>query len=329
MSELALIGDIGGTNARFALTDLAASKPGVMHAQSFSHAGFHGLGDAARHYLDEVDAKPKCAALAVAAPIEGDKVILTNRGWSFRRHELQQVLGLDALRLINDFAAIAWSVPHLAESERLTLHGEAATPPQTPVTLIGAGTGLGVAHLTGTAADGWQVYPGEGGHATYAPTDDEERVIDAWIRKRHGRTSNERMLSGRGLANIDAALRGVIPVAAPADQPGLRSPEAITESALSGKDDDARRALARFCRVYGAVAGDAALMHGANTVLVAGGVVLHVLDFFRTSAFMEAFTAKGRTTGYMQRMAVEVITHPNPGLLGAAVAARTAAAAKS
>ncbi|MGH8182507.1 MAG: glucokinase [Rhodanobacteraceae bacterium] len=322
MAELALIGDIGGTNARFALTDVSAAKPEILHEQTESDTDFRSLREAALHYLTTIGAQPAHAALAVASPIEGDEITLTNRDWSFNRDTLQQALGLENLQLINDFAAIAWAAPHLAASNRLPVHGVVATPLPGPVTLIGAGTGLGVALLTGSHGQGWHVVPTEGGHASFAPIDDEERAIAAWLGARHGRVSNERLLSGHGLSNIDAALRGVAPVAAPAPQPGSRRSKDIVDAALSGKDAAAERALQRFCRIYGAVAGDAALLHGANTVLIAGGVVLHFLDFFRASGFMDAFLAKGRHTGYMQRMSVQVITHPNPGLLGAAVAVR-------
>lgn len=322
MQKLALIGDIGGTNARFALTDLAAAEPRILKEQTFTDRRFHSLREAAQHYLDGADTRPTRAAVAVASPVTSDEVALTNRDWSFKRSELQKALGLDDLRLINDFAAIAWAAPHLAEADRMAVHGAVKTPPEGPVTLIGAGTGLGVALLTGSSAEGWHVVPTEGGHASFAPIDDEERTIAAWLGVRHGRVSTERLLSGHGLSNIDASLRGLEPVAAPAPQPGSRRSKEVVDAALSGKDPDAERALQRFCRVYGAVAGDAALMHGASTVLIAGGIVLHFLDFFRASGFMDAFVAKGRHEDYMQRMAVQVITHANPGLLGAAVAAR-------
>jgi glucokinase len=323
MQKLALIGDIGGTNARFALTDLAAGSPQILKEQTFTDAGFHNLRDAAQHYLATTQAKPARAALAVASPIEGDDITLTNRDWSFNRGALQQALYLEDLQLINDFAAIAWAAPHLAATDRIAIHGALVTPPKGPVTLIGAGTGLGVALLTGSSEQGWHVVPTEGGHASFAPTDDEERRIAAWLRVRHGRVSTERLLSGHGLSNIDACLRGIEPVEAPAPQTGSRRSKDVVDAALAG-EPDAVHALRRFCRIYGAVAGDAALLHGANTVMIAGGVVLHFLDFFRASEFMDAFTAKGRHADYMRRMAVQVITHPNPGLLGAAVAVRGA-----
>ncbi|HEY7872629.1 MAG TPA: glucokinase [Rudaea sp.] len=321
MRERALIGDIGGTNARFALTDPAVAQPQFLDQQTLSGADFPSLGDAARHYLAQTGVNPKRAALAIASPIEGDDITLTNRDWSFNRGALRQELGLVDLRLLNDFAAIAWAAPHLAERDRLPIHGALSVPPKGPVTLIGAGTGLGVALLTGSAEQGWHIVPTEGGHTTFAPTDAVEREIAAWLATRHGRVSNERLLSGHGLSNIDACLRGIEPIAAPAAQIGSRRSKDIVDLALAG-EPDAVRALARFCRIYGAVAGDAALQHGANTVMIAGGVVLNFLDFFRTSQFMDAFTAKGRHASYMMHTAVQVITHPHPGLLGAAVALR-------
>ena len=321
MGERALIGDIGGTNARFALVDATIAKPHVLEPQTLSGADFRSLRDAARHYLSATGAKPRRAALAIASPIEGDDITLTNRDWSFNRGALRQELGLDDLHLLNDFAAIAWAAPHLGERDRLPVHGALAIPPKGPVTLIGAGTGLGVALLTGSSEHGWHVVATEGGHTTFAPTDAEEREIAAWLAVRHGRVSNERLLSGHGLSNIDACLRGIEPNVAPAAQIGSRRSKDIVDLALAG-EPDAVRALARFCRIYGAVAGDAALQHGANTVMIAGGVVLNFLDFFRASEFMDAFAAKGRHANYMLRTAVQVITHAHPGLLGAAAALR-------
>lgn len=133
MEKLALIGDIGGTNARFALTDLDANEPQVLKEQTLTDEGFHSLGEAARHYLDDVGVKPQRAALAVASPITGDEITLTNRDWSFKHSELQKALGLEDLKLINDFAAIAWSAPHLKEGDRAAVHGSVKSPPKGPV----------------------------------------------------------------------------------------------------------------------------------------------------------------------------------------------------
>lgn len=324
MGEPGLIGDIGGTNARFALTDLASPVPEILHVQAFGDGEFTSLELAAQHYLSEIGVKPRHAALAVASPIHGDEVVFTNRAWSFSRDAVQRALGLDALHVINDFGAIACAAPELDASSRLPMQGQLAARLQPPVTLIGPGTGLGVALLVGPQEQGWRVVETEGGHAAFAPQDDEEVHVARWIAARHGRVSNERLLSGVGLAYIDAALRGIAPETASVPHLDARTAKEIVLAALQGNDTDASRALDLFCRVLGSVAADAALLHGARTVMIAGGMVHHFRDYFRASGFMQRFTDKGRYRQYMQRMSVQLIIHANPGLLGAAVALRSA-----
>ncbi|HJU07116.1 MAG TPA: glucokinase [Rhodanobacteraceae bacterium] len=324
--EPALIGDIGGTNARFALTDLAAPSPRIFEEHTFGDDRFATLREAALEYLKQTDVRPKRATLAVAAPVTGDQIAFANRAWSFRRGDLQRALSLDHLELINDFGAIGWAAPRLDPSQRVPMAGDITGELQGPVTLIGPGTGLGVGLLVGPQTHGWRVVETEGGHATFAATDDEEREIVRWIAVRHVRVYNELLLSGQGLSRIDAALRGVQPVPLPDPQPGLRTPKEIVDAALHGNDADARRALDRFCNTFGSVAGDVAMLHGTHTVLIAGGIVLHFLDYFCRSGFMQRFTDKGQYVPYMHRIAVQVITHPNPGLLGAAVAMRSRSA---
>jgi glucokinase len=228
------------------------------------------------------------------------------------------------LRLLNDFGAVAWAVSALPADERIALYGPMRAALAGPITLIGPGTGLGVSLLLGSTNTRWQVVETEGGHVSFAPLGDEEEVIARWLTARFGRASTERVLSGAGLSHIDAALRGV-EARPPAGQPaGLRDPAAIVAAALDGHDQAARRALARFCAVLGSVAGDAALIHGARTVMIAGGIVPRFLSFLRSSAFRERFLAKGRFAAYLEAVAIHVVTHPHPGLLGAAVALRDA-----
>lgn len=319
-SGLALIADVGGTNARFALTDPASPTPSLLQSRSLCSAEFASLQHAAEHYLASVGVQPRRAAIAVACPADADEIRLTNRAWSFSRRELQQTLGLDELRILNDFGAVAWGVPALQPSDRITLHGQEAAPLRRPITVLGPGTGLGVALLVGGEEHGWHVVETEGGHVSYAPIGDEEQTIARWMTARFGRASNERMLCGAGLAHIDAVLRG--DGAATGRPPVLREPADIVAAALEGHDVAARRALARFCAVLGSVAGDAALIHGARTVIIAGGMVPRFVPFLRSSAFRERFLAKGRFAAYLESVAIHVITHPNPGLLGAAVALR-------
>jgi glucokinase len=269
----------------------------------------------------------------VACPVGSDEIRLTNRAWSFSRSELQMRLGLSELRMINDFGAVAWAIPALERDYLTTLHGDPNAPLRGPIAVLGPGTGLGVALLVGSQAHGWHAVETEGGHVSFAPIGDEERAIAAWLTAQHGRTSTERLLCGKGLSEIDAVLRGasaVLPTQAPGPgdtsllRPALREPAEIVAAALEGHDHAARRTLARFCAVLGSVAGDCALVQGARTVVIAGGIVPRFIPFLRSSAFRERFLAKGRMATLLESVPIHVINHPNPGLLGAATALRAA-----
>lgn len=313
--SFALVADIGGTNARFALTDTAADIPQLLHPRTLENASFGSLQHAAEHYLRSLDVRPARAAIALACPVHGEEIRLTNRAWSFSRSELRQSLGLDDLLLLNDFGAVAWAIPALLPEDRVALYGPEREVLEGPVTVLGPGTGFGVGLLVGSDAQGWHVVETEGGHVAFAPLDEEERAIARWLDARHGRTSYERLLSGEGLSSIDAVLRG-------GEDSAMRSPAEVVAAALDGHDVVARRTLARFCAVLGSVAGDVALAHGARTLMIAGGIVPRFLPFLRSSEFRERFLAKGRFAAYLESVSVQVVTHPNPGLLGAAVALR-------
>ena len=319
-ASLALIADIGGTNARFALTDLSAPTAQVIDARSLDASAFASLQHAAEHYLAAVGVQPRHAAIAVASPVNGEEIRLTNRAWSFTRRELQRALGLDRLHVLNDFGAVAWSVPALADSEQITVHGNDDAPLHGPISVLGPGTGLGVAMLVGNDPH-WHVVETEGGHVSFAPLGEEELAIARWFTARFGRVSNERLLCGSGLSHIDAVLRGAVDHATGQHQ-DLREPADIVAAALEGHDLAARRTLARFCAVLGSVAGDDALIHGARTVMLAGGIVPRFIPFLRSSAFRERFLAKGRFAAYLESVTIRVITHNGPGLLGAAMSLR-------
>jgi len=314
-----LIGDIGGTNARFALTDLDGDPQHIVHPQSLPAEDYGSLQHAAQHYLQSVGVAPARAAIAVASPVGGEEIRLTNRAWSFTRTELREALGLQQLVMLNDFGAIAWSVPALDADDVIVLHGDATQPPQGPVSVLGPGTGLGVALLVGDAHAGWNVVETEGGHVSFAPLGEEEHAIARWLTARFGRVSNERLLCGSGLSHIDAVLSDAVDHAT-GQHHALREPAEIVTAALEGQDLAARRTLARFCAVLGSVAGDAALIHGARTVMIAGGIVPRFVPFLRSSAFRERFLAKGRFAPYLESVSIRIVTHPGPGLLGAAVA---------
>ena len=324
LAQPALIADIGGTNARFALTDLAAARPDMHAVRTLPCCEYASLQHAAEAYLAGVGQRPAQAAIAVACPVDGDAIRLTNRAWAFSRRELQGVLGFERFDVINDFGAVAWSVPALSPEDVVCLHGDAALPQRGPISVLGPGTGLGVAMLVGEATCGWQVVETEGGHVSFAPIGDEEQKIARWMNQRFGRTSNERLLCGVGLSHIDAALRdpGTGPSPLGDSATVLREPAAIVEAALEGHDLNARRTLARFCAVLGSVVGDTALIHGAKSVMIAGGIVPRFIPFLQSSAFRERFLAKGRFAAYLEKVSLHVITHPQPGLLGAACALR-------
>jgi glucokinase len=321
---LAMVADIGGTNARFALTKPNSAVLKLSRQRSLPCGEFASLQHAAEHYLDSVGEKPATAAIAVASPVSGDAIRLTNRAWSFSRSELQKGLGLDALEVLNDFGAVAWAVPALGPADVETLHGVHGARLRGPVSVLGPGTGFGVALLTGDAECGWRVIETEGGHVSFAPLGNEEKQIANWLDARFGRVSIERLLSGAGLSHIDAALAaGEDRSAAHDPRAILRDPAAIVDAALAGHDLIARRALARFCAVLGSVAGDAALIHGARTVMIAGGIVPRFIPFVQSSVFRERFLAKGRFAAHLESVAIRVITHAAPGLLGAAMYLRS------
>ena len=318
---LALVGEIGGTNARFALVDLSAPTIELRESKTLPNADFASLQHAIEHYLAGVSAQPSRAALAVACPVGSDEIRLTNRAWSFSRRELQATLGFSELRMLNDFGAVAWAIPALQADDLVTLHGHFETPLQGPISVLGPGTGLGVALLVGSPQCGWQVVETEGGHVGFAPLGDEERAISAWLTAQHGRTSTERLLCGKGLSEIDAVLRSA-GAETSLEMPPLRDPADVVQAALEGHDIPARQALARFCAVLGSVAGDCALIHGARSVVIAGGIMPRFIPFLRSSAFRERFLAKGRMATLLESVPIHVITHPHPGLLGAACALR-------
>jgi glucokinase len=202
----------------------------------------------------------------------------------------------------------------MKDEDRVILHGTSDQQRKGPITVIGPGTGLGVALLVGDDIKGWHVVETEGGHVSFAPQVEEEQMIADWVSARHhGRCSNERLLSGIGLSYIDAA------ISAP-QKSQLREPADIVAAAIDGRDVLARRTLARFCSILGSVVGDAALMHGAKTVAIAGGIVPRFIPYLKSSAFRERFLAKGRFASYLESVSIHVITHDSPGLVGAAKA---------
>jgi glucokinase len=311
VAELALVGDIGATNARFALLlpDGSITAPRVYALNDYA-----SLAHAIDTYLVEQPAAPRPAhaALAVASPVTGDQVTLTNHVWTFSIEALRQHLRLQRLRVINDFAANALAIPHLDASD-LTQIGAGSPVVDAPVGLIGPGTGLGVGALIPTPA-GTVPVASEGGHVTMAPADAQESAILDLMRKRYDHVSAERLLSGPGLVNLYNALCEL------ANVPGAPFQSAqITSPRIWDEDARAWQATAMFCAMLGTVAGNLALTLGARGgIYIAGGIVPRLGDVFAQSEFRARFEAKGRFRSYLAAIPTFVIVRPLPALLGAA-----------
>nr|MBO2515028.1 glucokinase [Gammaproteobacteria bacterium] len=308
MTGLDLIADIGATNTRCALVD---DDGRIVATEFFRNDDFTGVEHVLGAYLGRLSPRhrPRRAAIAIAAPIVGDEIEMVNRGWRFHGKALADALGVTALELINDFAAIAWALPALGPEHVRKIGGGAAVP-HSPMVTLGPGTGLGVASVV-PAADGWIVVGGEGGHQTLAASNAEEAAVIELIRDEFGHCSAERALSGPGLVNLYQALgrrvgRGT-PVATPHD---------VTALAEQG-EPLARRARAMFFALLGTVAGNVALTLGAlGGVYIAGGIVPRFVEAFAESEFRRRFEAKGRYRWYMERIPTYVITDPVPAFIG-------------
>ena len=310
-----LLGDVGGTNARFGWQSNAHS--GIEHVLVLPCAAHETLEAAIRTYLELKSLPmPRTGALGIANPITGDVIRMTNHHWSFSISEMQRSLGLQQLNVINDFTALALALPSIAKDNLVQVGGTVAEA-YAPKALIGAGTGLGVSGLMPTDAnDHWVAIAGEGGHVTLAAqTESEYRVIEL-IRQRYGHVSAERVLSGQGLVDLYLALRQ-LQKQQPVDVAGAAE---ITAWALQDKDPLALQSIDMFAGFLGSVTGDLALTLGARGgVYLGGGIVPRWLGWFETSQFRERFEAKGRFNAYLKDIPVWVINAAeSPALLGAA-----------
>ncbi len=313
-SDLRLVGDVGGTNCRFARVDTNATSLVLIDPRSFVRADFDSLEDAIDHYLGAAPGQPHEAVIAVAGPVSAGRVRLTNGRWTISEAGIAS-RGFDRVRLINDFEALALSVNALGPNDLGDIGGPADGQARGTVAVLGAGTGLGVGALV-RDSHGEAVAVSEGGHIAFAPTDDLEIDILRNLTGRFGRVSLERLLSGPGLVNLYEALAGLKGV-----EPLPLDPKDVVERATAGRDPLCAEALERFCRIYGAAAGDFALAYGATGgVYLGGGIAPRIIDVLRSSGFRAAFEAKGRFTSYCAAIPTRVILHRHAALLGAAVA---------
>lgn len=315
---LALVGDIGSTNVRFAMAAVDDSAQGLRSVRTLRCAEHAGLAAAVEAYLSGIGGvRPAIAAIAVAGPVTGDRVSLTNAAWSFSIAAMKAALGLERLTILNDFTAVALSLPRLGGRD-VTQIGPGKAVPGEPLAVIGPGTGLGVSALV-PSDGGWRPLASEGGHAGFAPATEQEEAIAARLRRRFGRVSWERVLSGPGLVNLYAALAGLGGHEPP--EAALPTPAEVTERALAGSCALCREALELFCGLLGAAAGDLALVVGARGgVYLAGGIAPRLAAFLPRSAFRTRFEAKGRLSAYVASIPTLLIATPHAGLLGAAAA---------
>jgi glucokinase len=306
-----LVADIGGTHTRFAL---CASVSTIEKIRVLNSADFDNLEHAIAYYLQRVGKPPvRNAVIGIANPVVGDHIKMTNGPWEFSIEQTRQNLGLDSLRVINDFTALAMSLPHLPAAELEQIGGHVGAT-GTPLALLGPGTGLGVSALIPTPEGVWTPLAGEGGHVGFAPSDELEGELWRLARQQYGHASLERLLSGPGLQFIYRSVCALNDV-----QPQNYAPEQISGNAINGPCPQCRQALDAFCAILGTAASDLALMLGARGgVYIGGGIVSRLVDYVRQSAFRSRFEAKGRFAEYLAAIPVFVVTSAYPGLICAA-----------
>jgi glucokinase len=317
MSMEIVAADIGGTHARFAIAEVGGGRvqrldPEVTlkaHEYASLQTAWQAFGEKLGRPL------PSKAGIAIAAPVTGEVLKLTNNPWVIRPALIAERLGVDEYTLVNDFGAVGHAVAQVDSQYLEHLCGpEEPLAQEGVISVIGAGTGLGVAAVL-RASDRYHVIQTEGGHIDYAPIDGLEDAILRRLRHRYRRVSAERLVSGPGLGNIYEALAVI------EDRKVMPTEDAdLWAKAICGEDALASAALDRFLLSFGSVAGDIALAQGAKGLVIAGGIAPRVKHLIPLSGFSGRFTAKGRFEAMMAQVPVKMITHPQPGLYGAAAA---------
>lgn len=317
MSFEIVAADIGGTHARFAIAEIDDGEVVRLDMPVTLKAAEHASLQTAWEAFGEMLGRPlpRAAAIALATPISGDVLKMTNNPWIIRPALVNEKLGVDRHVLINDFGAVGHAVASLSDDQFTHLCGpKAALPDRGVISVIGPGTGLGVASLL-RAGDHYHVVETEGGHIEYPSLDSTEDAILASLRAQFTRVSAERVVAGPGLRAIYEAL------AALEGKAIVHLPDAeLWARALDGSDSLAAAAFDRFCLSLGTVAGDIVLAQGAKGLVIAGGLGLRIANQLKQSGFATRFVAKGRFQKLMETIPVKLITHPQPGLYGAAAA---------
>jgi len=311
------VADIGGTHARFALAEIdgkrVASLSLPVTLKTAQHASFQLAWE--EFGRREGTDLPTELAVAFAGPVHGDFLKLTNNPWVIRPALIEERLGVGRYTIVNDFGAVAHAVACLGDEHFRYICGpDAPLPSAGIISIVGPGTGLGVAALLRKAGR-YHVIETEGGHVDFAPLDSLEDQLLLQLRKSFRRVSVERVASGPGLWNIYQALGAI-----EGQSLQIRGEAQLWEAALAGSDSLANAALDRFCLTLGAVAGDMALAQGAGGLVIACGVGARLAEHLPRSGFRDRFIAKGRFERRMDEIPVKLITYPEPGLFGAAAA---------
>ncbi|MET3109133.1 glucokinase [Oxalobacteraceae bacterium GrIS 2.11] len=310
-----LLADVGGTNIRFAL--VLNAEGAIVEERSFVCNDYSGLYEAIRSYLAMINVRPGSACIGIAAPVSDNLVSMTCLNWQFSQIELKEKLGLESLIVVNDFTALALSVPGLTDSE-LNKVGGKVRKDDLPIAIIGAGTGLGVSglipmHRTG-AIPHWIPLQGEGGHVSFTPFNEREDAILRVLRNRFGHVSAERALSGPGLFNIFDAISTIDSLPRVSIEPAE-----IIQKGLQNACSICRETLDTFCAILGTTAANLTITLGARGGLyIGGGIVPRFGEYFSASPFRSRFEHKGRISNYLADVPVFVIHAQNPALRGAA-----------
>ena len=311
--------DVGGTHARFVIVDfdddgeIGLGEPVTLKTED--HASFQtAWEDFGSMQGGDL---PRAVAIAVAGPVGGGMIRFTNNPWIIRPALVREKLKVDTFTIVNDFGAVGHAVARAKDSDFLHLTGpDEPLAAEGTISVVGPGTGLGVAHVWRDGLGGYRVQATEGGHIDFAPRDGIEDAILARLRKRHNRVSVERVVSGPAIVDIYATLANM-------EHRAIMEQDdrTIWQAGTSGEDSLAAAAVDRFCLSLGSVAGDIALAQGGfGGVVIAGGLGYRIRDTLAQSGFAERFRAKGRFEKLMSTIPVKIITHPQPGLFGAAAA---------
>ncbi len=308
--------DVGGTHARFAIAEIGIGGAITLGApetfRTSEYASFQTAWEAFAAL--QFEALPRACAIAIAGPVGGEVIQFTNNPWIIRPALIPEKLGVERFTVVNDFGAVGHAVARAENGAFVSLCGpDEPLPPSGTLSIVGPGTGLGVAHVWRDGLGGYRVQATEGGHIDFAPLDSIEDAILARLRQRYRRVSAERVVAGPAIVDIYETLAAMEGKAIQ-----LSDDRAIWAAATAGEDSLAAAAADRFCLSLGSVAGDIALAQGASGVVIAGGLGLRIRDTLLKSGFAQRFRAKGRFEGLMAAIPVKLITHPQPGLFGAA-----------